>query len=428
MITLEEKKELLTLLLIKDRLSMPEKMKAFQQPSRYKFAWGGRGAGKSQAIARILLHRANKKRIKILCTREIQNSIAESVHSLLSGLINELYIQGEYSITENRITNTRTGSEFIFSGLYQQDKKQSIKSMDSIDVAWVEEAQAVSKKSLDILIPTIRTPGSELWFSYNRLFPDDPVHVLQNSIPEKLKIAVNINYIDNPYLSAELRTEAEISRESYENGLSEDYPHIWMGEPIGLSEMSIIKSRDIDAAMERKIQPEGAIEIGADIARYGKDRTVIVKRHGLKMLEMKVYNGLSTVEIAGEIRAIAGHDRTIPIKVDDTGVGGGVTDILIADGFNVRPINFGESASDRDRYPNCISEMWFNFRDALQGISIINNTELKGELISREYTIDNKGRRQVEPKDRYKKRYGKSPDLADAVLLAFYDSGCAQIF
>ena len=115
-----------------------------------------------------------------------------------------------------------------------------------------------------------------------------------------------------------------------------------------------------------------------------------------------------------------GNNTKIPLKIDDTGVGGGVTDYLEQFGFEVIPVNFGSKAEDFQKYNNKISEMWFNFKDIINEISLLDIPDLKTELITREWKIDKQGRRQIESKEDYKKRGYKSPDFADACLLAFY--------
>lgn len=413
-------RQLYQLLILEDRLRMPSKMKVFNSPKRYKFAYGGRGGGKSESIAKLLLYRANNENIRILCAREIQNSIKESVYTLLVDQIKALEYT-DFEPTQNSIRNIRTGSEFIFTGFYGQERKQTMKSMANVDIAWVEEAQVVSEASLKLLDPTIRKEKSEIWFSFNRLMPDDPVWLFKEKISCEDKIEVLINYCDNPYLPNVLKDQAERDKTAYESKLNEDYPHIWLGDPIGLSDRNIFKLREVDEAMTRTVNPEGRIEIGADIARYGNDRIIFVKRKGLVMTDMQTYKNLSVVETANYLKIFAGNDKSTPIKVDDTGVGGGVTDILKSDGYNAIPVNFGQTAGDADKYPNAISEMWFSLKNQINQVQLLSDQELKSELATREWKVDNKGRRCVESKDDYKKRYYKSPDKADACLLAFYE-------
>jgi phage terminase large subunit len=420
-LTLQEKQTILNGLIKEDRLRMPEKMKAILKPRRYKFAYGGRGGSKSVSFAKTLLHKANEEKIRVLCAREIQNSIKDSVHSSLKDLIDELGYT-EYRVTENSIVNDKTKSEFLFLGLYRQDVKQTIKSYANIDVAWIEEAQSVSKGSLMILDPTIRKENSEIWFSFNRLLPDDPVWMFMEGIEESEKIVIPINHDDNPYLPEVLRKQMLRSKKEYENGVSDDYLHVWLGEPVAYSDRTVLRTKDIIGAVNRKIDGEGQIVIGVDVARFGKDRTVFFKRKGLKIIEWKEYRQQDLITTSRDLVDFVGRNNThIPIKIDDTGVGGGVTDYLRVNGYNVKPINFGGKAQDFNKYNNVISEMWFYFKSIVNEVSIPDLQELKSELLTREYYIDNKERRCIESKDQYRKRFRKSPDYADALLLCYYN-------
>jgi phage terminase large subunit len=417
----QSEKELYNLLLIENKLRMPEKMKAFlKEKKRYKFAWGGRVASKTVSICKSLLYIADTKKVRILCTREIQNSIKESVHSELSNLIDNLGYSN-FEITNNSIFNVQTKSEFLFAGLWGQEKKQSIKGYDSIDIAWVEEAQAVSQGSLNILLPTIRKESSEIWFSYNPRLPDDPIELLRNRIPISDKVEVPINWIDNPYLSNSILKDIELSKQAYDNGISDDYLHVYLGMPICFSDKAIFKQKEIVESINRNISDEGQIEIGADIARFGGDRIVFFKRKGLKVIDFKVYQQLSTVETARYLMDFAENDKTISIKIDDTGIGGAITDMLLDQHYNVSPVNFGSSPKDKNKYNNAISEMWFEVKNKINDISIMDIQELKSELLTREWKLDDKGRRCVERKEDYKKRGFRSPDFADALLLCFYN-------
>ncbi len=162
----------------------------------------------------------------------------------------------------------------------------------------------------------------------------------------------------------------------------------------------------------------GAIEIGADIARYGDDRTVIFKRKGMRIVAHRIESKIDTVRTSGIIEEMADYDKHIRIKIDDTGVGGGVTDILKNKGYNVYPINFGGNAIEDDKYANIISEMWYTV--PIKQIACPKMDLLIIELVNRKGKMDKRGRRVVESKDEYKKRGFRSPDVADAFLLTFY--------
>lgn len=404
---------------------MPNKMRAFLTPMRYKFAYGGRGSGKSESIAKMLLYMADQKKIKILCTREYQNSIKDSVHSLLSDLISELNYT-DYIITANGIENIKTHSQFIFMGLQQQDKKQTLKSLANCDICWIEEAQSISEGSLKILDPTIRKEDSEIWASFNRLFPDDPIWKFQERVGNK--IVVFANYYDNPFLPKTLQEQSARDKTEYEDGVSDDYLHIWLGEPIGFSEKTLFKLKDVVDAINREVSNEGVYEVGVDVARFGKDKTVLFKRKGLQLIDYKVYNRTSIDEVCQYVVDFVGGDKTIKIKIDDTGLGGGVTDFLNKWQYNAVGVNNGSSAKDSDKYGNAISEMWFELKGIIDQVQLLDIPELKSDLITREWTIDNKGRRCIESKKLYKKRGNKSPDFADALLLCYYNKGSEYAF
>ncbi len=399
---------------------MPPKMRLLQKNVRYKFAYGGRGSGKSESFAKMFLYMGNKKKLKFVCAREYQNSIAESVHSLLVDIIEELdYVN--YKVVKNEIVNVATKSKFIFLGLQQQDKKQTVKSLANADICWIEEAQSVSKGSLEILDPTIRKDGSQMWFSFNRLFPNDPIWDFMRSIPDNEKIEVLANYYDNPFLPKTLKTQAARSKREYDDKLNDSYLHTWLGGPIGFSEKTLFKLRDIEDSINRDVDDIGQIEVGVDVARFGKDQTVIAIRKGLVLTSIKHYARTRIDETVQFVIDAVDGDKSILIKVDDTGLGGGVTDFLLKYGYNVIGVNNGSKAKDSDKYTNAISEMWFELKNKIGQIKLLDSKDLTGELVSREWTIDTRGRRMIEAKDKYKKRSGKSPDFADATLLCFYE-------
>ena len=153
----------------------PSKLKFLFSPMRYKGARGGRGSAKSWGFARAILILGTKKKIRVLCAREFQNSLKDSVHKLLSDQIEILGLSKYYKILENTIRGIN-GTEIVYTGLSTQTV-DSIKSFEGVDICWVEEAQVVKKKSWDLLIPTIRKPGSEIWFTFNPELDTDETYV-----------------------------------------------------------------------------------------------------------------------------------------------------------------------------------------------------------------------------------------------------------
>ena len=176
----------------KIKVQIPIEFKELFNPEwRVLAYYGGRGSTKSHSVARALLLRGRKETKRILCAREFQNSIDDSSYQLLIDLIN-LYGFDDYVYTKTDITNIVTGTKFIFKGL-KKGTAQSVKSLEGIDIVWVEEAQSVSQESLDILSPTIRKSGSQLIFTFNRLYEQDPVYMkyVVNAPPNTYSRKVN---------------------------------------------------------------------------------------------------------------------------------------------------------------------------------------------------------------------------------------------
>jgi hypothetical protein len=173
--------------------------------------------------------------------------------------------------------------------------------------------------------------------------------------------------------------------------------------------------------MEREISDEGDWEIAVDVARYGSDSSIISMRKGLVLKALKEYKNISLVELCGHIEVMAGNNHDMRIKVDETGVGGGVVDILQSRGYReVVGINFGSKANEEDKFADLPSEMWCTF--PISEVSLLNDSSLFHELTDRRFSYDRKARRQIESKDSYKARNGgKSPDRADSVLMLFYE-------
>jgi phage terminase large subunit len=376
--------------------------------------YGGRASGKSYAVAQALLIRGSESRLRILCTREVQNTIKDSVHKLLKDLIDKHGLT-DYVVNKETIKNTSTGTEFIFKGL--KHNTNEIKSTEGIDICWVEEAQSITKASLDILTPTIRKPGSQIIFTFNRFNELDPVYVefVMNKPPKTLVKHVNYDVLEKAGLLPDvIKDEIEKDREDVEV-----FAHKWLGEPLSQQERSIISRDKILQAMQREIEDDGAEEYGVDVARMGNDRTVFWRRKGLKTLDHKSLSKLKTTELCDALEQFMGFDEDSLLKVDDTGVGGGVTDEMEKRGYNVIGVNFGEKATEEDKYPNYISEAWFYLESIIDTIQLPFDSNLLMELSTRSWNQDTKGKRRVESKIEYKKRGFRSPDLADAAIICY---------
>ena len=262
---------------------------------------------KSHTVARFLLIRARQSKIRVACFREFQNSIAESSHQLLSDLIVE-YGMTDFQVTNNSIVNTVTGSDFLFKGLWNND--QSIKSIEAIDIAWVEEAQTVSHKSLEVLTPTIRKDGSKIIYTYNRLMEDDPVHtrLVVEGRPNTLKINVNydiaIKYGMIPKVVLDEIADDKERRPSL-------YRHKWLGEPYGMERKIYTGWAFVDEIPHEARLWRRGLDFG-----YSIDPTVMVdiwEFNGGFIIDEQIYQkGLSNKAIADKILNLE-HSETLII-------------------------------------------------------------------------------------------------------------------
>ena len=200
----------------------PAKLQCLFKPSRYKILHGGRGGAKSWGIARALLILGAQKQLRILCAREIQNSIQDSVHQLLKDQIASLKLTGFYEILKNEIRG-KNGTLFVFAGL--KHNVGSIRSKEGLDIVWVEEAANVSKSSWDALIPTIRKNNSEIWISFNPELEEDETYSRFITNPPKEAIVEKINWRDNPWFPEVLSKE----KDDLKARDMDSYLNVWEG-------------------------------------------------------------------------------------------------------------------------------------------------------------------------------------------------------
>lgn len=218
---------------------LAEKFIGLFKPNRYKVRWGGRGGAKSWSFARALIVKSYQKKLLVGCFREFQNSIKDSVHRLISQQIDEMHLTPWFEVTEKSIRCILTGSEFIFKGL--RHNVTEIKSLEGLDIAWVEEAQLVSKESWELLIPTVRKDGSEIWVSYNPIEETDDTHQrFVINTPPDADVQL-VNYCDNPWFPPPL----ELERKYMLQRDPESYDHVWLGKCRQISQAVIFKKRYI---------------------------------------------------------------------------------------------------------------------------------------------------------------------------------------
>lgn len=266
---------------------MPLAFERIFEPARYKAFYGGRGSAKSHSVATALLILAFQRPLRIACYREIQKSIRDSSKRLLDDKISALGLSWFFDSTLNEIRGAN-GSLFIFGGL--RSNPEAVKSTEGLDIAWVEEAATVSQTSLDILVPTLRKPGSELLFTWNPRFANDPVDVMfRGGEPPPGAIVCKVNYSENPFFPEVLRDELEWDKRRD----PDKYQHIWLGEYQRRSEARVFKNWRIGARDEFQDDPSRRYYYGADwgfsvdptvlVRCYIEDRTLYVDREAYKV-------------------------------------------------------------------------------------------------------------------------------------------------
>lgn len=393
--------------------------------ARFKGAWGGRGSGKSHDRAQDMVFKMlEEPGVRCACIREVQNSIKDSVHQLMRDWIHRLGVTDEFIILEHEIRSI-SGSVCVFKGMKDQNA-ESIKSMEGIKYCWWEEAQTASDKSIKLLRPTIRTPGSEIWFTWNPRKKTDPVDkLLRQQNLDGNAIVVEAQYTDNPYFPDELEIERQIDLNA---GDDDNYDHVWLGAYQSEADMQLISDKDVRRC--QGIEPVADIQdpmiLGVDVARFGDDKSVIYPRRGrdAKTMTIQVYSKLDTMQFAGKVAAAIDRYKPDGVFVDEGGIGGGVIDRLGQLGYEVIGINFGGTSDFKvDGSPktaNKRSEMWSNMREMLKsGMSIPKDDDLETELTGPLYTYDKDNAILLEKKADMKKRGMKSPDIADALALTY---------
>jgi len=441
----------------------PPKFKYIYYPKRFKFYWGGRGAGKNWNFSDALIMRGAQERLKIVCGRQFQNSIEDSVKTDLEASIVRLGLESEYKITNKKIIHRYTKTVFTFKGL--ERNVLSIKGWSDVDILWIDEANVLKPYVLEILLPTIRKKGSEIWFSMNRGSRSDPIDkmFLSKNIPDEIKdnaYIINVNWQDNPYFTEELELERQICLKTQ----PERYAHIWEGEPDDKSGAFKVLAYDkllkcIDAHIKLNYKPSGMTYSGLDVADEGNDTNSwacrkaallkIVREWKVKYLHMtaskadflnKENNVVSMHYDAGGLGAGIKSDLSRIKKNPQTGAGPGIKRFIpfLFNGKVKGPARFfikhrQLKVKNKDYFANAASQAWWNIRlrmentiKALDGEKVDLNKcffisgsieDVEGLLSELNQAIydDSSGKIKVDkaPED------AVSPNKADSVIMAY---------
>jgi len=433
-----------------------------REPIRNRILYGGRASSKSWDAAGFAIFLAQAYKVKFLCARQFQNKIEESVYTLLVQTIERFGLRDQFRILENKIIHRRTGSEFVFYGLWRHINE--IKSLEGVDICWLEEAHALTEEQWKILEPTIRKQGSQFWLVFNPLLSTDFVWRRFILNPPPGTISRLINYVDNPFLSSTMLDVIKAAREEDED----EYQHIYLGIPRDDDDSAVIKRSwvmsAIDAHAKLGIVPSGGSRVGFDVADSGADKNALIHARGPLATWSDLWKAGEDELLKSATRARdAAESRDAELVYDSIGVGAGV-------GAKVNELNVGSSKvvhlgfnaggpvskpndiylashprkKNREMFANAKAQAWWSVADRIKNThnavtkgaacdpadmifisSEMDNLQLLiDELCTPKRDYDNTGKVKVESKKDLAKanRPGgakPSPNLADAFVMAF---------
>jgi phage terminase large subunit len=361
------------------RIRFPKKFEALFQPekTRYRIFYGGRGGAKSWCFARALLAKGTKEPLRILCAREFQTSIKDSVHKLLSDQIYELNMESFYEITQTTIRGIN-GTEFIFAGI--KNNTNNIKSIEGIDVAWVEEAQSVSANSWNVLIPTIRKQDSEIWVSFNPELPTDDTWKRFVESPPESSVVVKVNWNDNPWFPETLNLE----RLSLKSRDLSAYNNVWEGTTRNTVDGAIFGKEMEQAELENRItnvpyDPSKSCHIIFDLGWADNTAAWIIQFVGFEIRVLRYFEDnqktiqhyLSLMQTFGYIYDTIWLPHDAAAK--SLGTGKSIEEIVRATGLKVQildrvPITDSINAA-RTIFPRC----YFDRKNTEEGLNCLRH-------------------------------------------------------
>jgi phage terminase large subunit len=386
---------------------------------RYFLAEGGRGGGKSQGIARLLLYLAEHYKLRITCGREIQKNIEESVYTIFVDIIREFNL--DFMVYANKLVHNTTRTTINFKGFREQGMV-NIKGLEGVDILWIDESQAITKNTLDVIIPTIRKQKSKVFFTMNRYLESDAVY--REFVDREDCLHININYMDNPFISDALLKEAELCKEKD----LDDFNHIWMGIPLASADNFLFNERELNQDIDFVGCGYHEVFAGFDIARYGGDKCVakILQRRGpIKFEEKHTERWAKTdlMQTTGRIVDILSRFKPNSTSIDGDGMGAGVIDRLGELKIHVNEFRGGmvDEVENTKIYSNLKTECFHNLEDAVaRGNLLVKDKITKEQLLTVMYTHKSNGQRIIVPKEKMKTLGYKSPDDADALNMAFH--------
>jgi phage terminase large subunit len=439
------------------------------EPIRNRVLYGGRASSKSWDAAGFAVFLAQTIKVKILCARQFQNKIEESVYSLIVHQIDRFGLRDQFRILDNKIIHRRTGSEFLFYGLWRHITE--IKSLEGVDICWLEEAHALTEDQWETLEPTLRKEGSQFWIIFNPNLTTDFAWRRFVAKPPRGTLVRQINYVENPFLSRTMRSVIEAAKAEDED----DYQHIYLGVPRDDDDAAVIKRSWIMAAIDAHlpasddnpqrlgIEPTGSDRIGFDVADSGQDKCATIHAHGPLAVSSDEWKGKED-ELLKSCTRVWTHAVEVRAEVtyDSIGVGASAgakfNELNQGKPYKVQHIGFNAGGgvarpdalygktkkTNKDMFANIKAQAWWSVAERLRNTfnavrngvkfdqsemifidgGMANLTQLIDELAAPKRDFDNAGKVKVESKKDLAKATRKggpvpSPNLADAFVMAF---------
>lgn len=414
---------------VPEMLNIPEKLwPLITEFNKYDYfvIEGGRSSAKTQSVGRVLEYIAEVRNVRIFCGREIQDTIEDSVHAVLSDLIRAHDLA--FDVTQKAIRHHISGSEFRFKG-FRERGSINLKGIEGADIVWVDEAQTITKPTLDILIPTIRKNNSKLIFTMNRHLRSDAV--IQEFVGRPDCLHIKINYIDNPHCTAKIKNEAEILK----NKNRKEFDHIYMGVPLAQADDYLMNYLKLEQSM--KIVPFGETffkqrVMGIDFAAQGNDQCVASIMDRLTnvhwgLTEQIGWDEPDTTVSSGKIVQLVGEHKPDIVVFDVGGLGKPVFDVLEKIKSLEKILFAFDGGStigvDEETYANRRAASYFELRDEFDMKHIVIHKKDEAVITQLEkikFKYRSNGVKLMEEKLKMKQLIGESPDKADSLMMTVY--------
>lgn len=404
-------------------LDLPEKLiPLITEINNYSYFLidGGRGGGKSQSVARLILWICEQRAVRVCCGRETQNTIEDSVYKILADIITEYNL--DFTVLKNKIIHNKTESEIIFRGFKEQGRV-NIKGLEGVDILWIDEAEAITKATLDIIVPTIRKKNAIVYFTMNRFIRKDAVFVEFAGDPDCLHI--KINYYENKFCPQNLIDKAIKCKTR--NPV--DYNHIWEGEPLDQASDYLVSAEKLDRSKKLSNIPDENYKkikcMAVDLSGQGGDLCVATLTENISGIHFKVtkretWNDPDTDNTKGKIISLYSQWQPHILILDADGMGYPIY-VSVQKAIHNAVAFHGAGSAKRLNAFNQRADGYLTLKDFIDNEWLEipqEDTRNQIEFIKKEYSPN--GTIKIQKKADMKEELGESPDLADSLMMSIY--------